>query len=79
MLKIPESLRYFGDSSRVEISGMVAAVLRESSHPDALQTRLFAGGCVGQYRSCGFLTQAGRLPSRGTFTSGRNRDREVLV
>lgn len=44
MLKIPESLRYFGDSSKVEISGMVAAVLRESSHPDALQTRLFAGG-----------------------------------
>jgi DEAD/DEAH box helicase domain-containing protein len=37
MLKIPESLRYFGDSSRVEISGMVAAVLRESSHPDACE------------------------------------------
>jgi DEAD/DEAH box helicase domain-containing protein len=46
MLKIPESLRYFGDSSRVEISGMVAAVLRESSHPDAVRTRLFAGGAA---------------------------------
>jgi len=44
MLKIPESLRHFGASSKVEISGMVGAVLRESSHPDALRTRLFAGG-----------------------------------
>ncbi|CAB1369121.1 DEAD/DEAH box helicase [Denitratisoma oestradiolicum] len=44
MLKIPESLRYLGDSSKVEIAGIVSAVLRESSHSAAVRTRLFAGG-----------------------------------
>lgn len=44
MLKIPESLRFLGDSSKVEIAGIVSAVLRESSHPAAIRTRLFAGG-----------------------------------
>ena len=44
MLKIPESLRYLGDSSMVEFSGIVSAVLRESANAATIKTRLFIGG-----------------------------------
>lgn len=43
-LRIPESLRHLGDSSEVEITGIVSAVLRESSNSSSIRTRLFAAG-----------------------------------
>lgn len=44
MLKIPDALRYLGDSSMVEFSGIVSAVLRESANAATIKTRLFIGG-----------------------------------
>jgi len=44
MLKLPEELRYFGDSSRVEFSGINQAVLRASGRQGAVLTRLYVGG-----------------------------------
>lgn len=43
-LRIPDDLRYLGDSSKVEIYGITSAVLKESSNSGAIRTRLFAGG-----------------------------------
>ncbi len=44
MLKLPDELCYFGDSSRVEFSGINQTVLRESGHQGAVLTRLYVGG-----------------------------------
>ena len=44
MLKIPDALRYLGDSSMVEFSGIVSAVLRESANAATIKTRLFIDG-----------------------------------
>lgn len=44
MLKLPDELCYFGDSSRVEFSGINQAVLRESGRRGAVLTRLYVGG-----------------------------------
>lgn len=44
MLKIPDALCYLGDSSMVEFSGIVSAVLRESANAATIKTRLFIDG-----------------------------------
>lgn len=44
MLKIPDELRYLGDSSMVEFSGIVASVLRESANVATIKTRLYIDG-----------------------------------
>jgi len=44
MLKIPDTLRYLGDSSMVEFSGIVSAVLRETANAATIMTRLFIDG-----------------------------------
>lgn len=43
-LRIPDNLRYLGDSSKVEISSISSAILKESGNPGVVRTRLFAGG-----------------------------------
>ena len=43
-LRIPDHLRYFGDTSKIEVAGILPAVLRESSLSDAVRTRLYVGG-----------------------------------
>jgi DEAD/DEAH box helicase domain-containing protein len=43
-LKVPEHLRYFGDSSHVETSQLIEAVVRESGLSDATKTRLYLDG-----------------------------------
>lgn len=47
-LKIPDALRYLGDSSMVEFSGIVSAVLRESANAATFKSRLFIDGPVDE-------------------------------
>lgn len=43
-LKLPKEFCYFGESSKIEREGIVAAVLRESTQKDTTLIRLFSGG-----------------------------------
>ncbi len=43
-LKIPEHLRFFGSSSRIESSHLLEAIVRESSRGEATKTRLYLNG-----------------------------------
>lgn len=45
-LRIPDTLRYLGDSSKVEISSISSAVLKESGNQGVVRTNLFAGGAA---------------------------------
>lgn len=44
MLRLPEDLRYFGDSSKVEFFGLNEAVLRESGRQSVVLVKLYVGG-----------------------------------
>ena len=43
-LKVPKTLQFFGDSSQVEVSGLLEAVIRESGHSDAGRSLIYLNG-----------------------------------